>query len=75
MNILLIGVLALLLAAPEDVKTREAPRKKTVSAADAEAVVVHSEWGRARFSELAPGVPVRHIDMPVRPPAFAEQSG
>jgi len=37
-NILLIGVLALLLAAPEDVKTREAPRKKTVRAADAEAV-------------------------------------
>lgn len=35
----------------------------------AEAVVVHSEWARARFEQLAPGVPVRHIDMPIKPPA------
>lgn len=32
----------------------------------AEAVVVHSEWSRARFREVAPGVPVAHIRMPVR---------
>lgn len=43
-------------------------------AASAEAIIVHSEWGRARFNALAPGVPVRHIDMPVRPPAEVEDS-
>jgi glycosyltransferase involved in cell wall biosynthesis/SAM-dependent methyltransferase len=36
----------------------------------AEAVVVHSEWARARFEAIAPGVPVRHIEMPVRPHGF-----
>ena len=35
----------------------------------AEAVIVHSEWSRKRVSEIAPGVPVAHIPMPVRPPA------
>jgi 2-polyprenyl-3-methyl-5-hydroxy-6-metoxy-1,4-benzoquinol methylase/glycosyltransferase involved in cell wall biosynthesis len=33
----------------------------------AEGIVVHSEWSRARFREVAPGVPVAHIQMPVRP--------
>ncbi|MDQ5838187.1 MAG: methyltransferase domain-containing protein [Acidobacteriota bacterium] len=35
----------------------------------AEGLVVHSEWSRARLSQIAPGVPVAHIQMPVRPPA------
>ncbi|HYY96642.1 MAG TPA: methyltransferase domain-containing protein [Pyrinomonadaceae bacterium] len=38
-------------------------------AQSAEGLVVHSEWGRARLSQIAPGVPVAHIQMPVRPPA------
>ena len=40
----------------------------------AEAVVVHSEWARARFERLAPGVPVRRVNMPVRPPAAARRA-
>ncbi len=38
-------------------------------AVQAEAIIVHSDWSRARFKEIAPGVPVRHIDMPLKPPA------
>lgn len=33
----------------------------------AEGIVVHSEWGRARFAQLVPGVPVAHINMPIKP--------
>jgi glycosyltransferase involved in cell wall biosynthesis/SAM-dependent methyltransferase len=39
-------------------------------AAAAEAVIVHSEWSRERFAEIAPGVLVGHISMPVKPPTF-----
>jgi len=35
----------------------------------AEGIVVHSEWGRARFAKLVPSVPVAHINMPIKPPA------
>lgn len=38
-------------------------------ARSAEGIIVHSEWSRARVAEIAPGVPVAHIQMPVRPPA------
>ncbi|HEX3557969.1 MAG TPA: methyltransferase domain-containing protein [Pyrinomonadaceae bacterium] len=38
-------------------------------ARSAEAIVVHSEWSRARLARVAPGVPVAHIRMPVRPAA------
>lgn len=31
----------------------------------AEGIIVHSEWGRARFAAIAPGVPVARISMPV----------
>jgi 2-polyprenyl-3-methyl-5-hydroxy-6-metoxy-1,4-benzoquinol methylase/glycosyltransferase involved in cell wall biosynthesis len=34
----------------------------------AEGIIVHSEWSRARFAAIAPGVPVAHIPMPVRFP-------
>ncbi len=34
----------------------------------AEAIIVHSEWSRARFAKLAPDVPVAHINMPIKPP-------
>jgi glycosyltransferase involved in cell wall biosynthesis/SAM-dependent methyltransferase len=34
----------------------------------AEGIVVHSEWGRARFAKLAPSVTARHINMPIKPP-------
>lgn len=34
----------------------------------AEGIVVHSEWARARFAEIAPAVPVAHINMPVKQP-------
>ncbi len=33
----------------------------------AEAIIVHSEWSRARFAGLAPAVPVAHINMPIKP--------
>ncbi|MEP6741025.1 MAG: glycosyl transferase family 1, partial [bacterium] len=33
----------------------------------AEAIVVHSEWVRARFAALAPTLPVAHINMPIKP--------
>jgi glycosyltransferase involved in cell wall biosynthesis/SAM-dependent methyltransferase len=36
-------------------------------ARSAEGIVVHSEWGRARFKALAPSVPVAHINMPIQP--------
>ena len=36
-------------------------------AREAEAIVVHSGWARARFAAAAPGAHVRHIPMPVRP--------
>jgi glycosyltransferase involved in cell wall biosynthesis/SAM-dependent methyltransferase len=35
----------------------------------AEGLVVHSEWARALLAAVAPGVPVAHIQMPVRLPA------
>ncbi|MCA1635829.1 MAG: methyltransferase domain-containing protein [Acidobacteria bacterium] len=44
-------------------------------ASGAEGIVVHSEWGRARFAEIAPGVPVRHINMPVAAAAAASEAG
>src|SRR5437870_341963 len=34
-----------------------------------EAIIVHSEWARARFAKLAPAVPVKHIAMPIVLPA------
>ena len=34
----------------------------------AEGIVVHSEWARARFAEIAPAVPVAHINMPIKQP-------
>ena len=35
----------------------------------AEAIIVHSEWARSRFERIAPGIPVRRVDMPVGTPA------
>ncbi len=35
-------------------------------ARDAEAIIVHSEWARARFASSAPAVPVAHINMPIK---------
>src|SRR5437588_572359 len=32
----------------------------------AEGIIVHSEWSRARFAAIAPGVPVAHIPMPLK---------
>jgi glycosyltransferase involved in cell wall biosynthesis len=32
----------------------------------AEAIIVHSEWSRARFAALTPELPVAHINMPIR---------
>src|SRR6266508_2004578 len=32
----------------------------------AEGIIVHSAWSRARFSRIAPGVPVTHIAMPIK---------
>lgn len=32
----------------------------------AEAIIVHSEWSRARFAGIAPAVPVAHINMPIK---------
>jgi 2-polyprenyl-3-methyl-5-hydroxy-6-metoxy-1,4-benzoquinol methylase/glycosyltransferase involved in cell wall biosynthesis len=40
----------------------------------AEALIVHSEWARARLAEIAPAVPVAHIPMPVRAPADARRA-
>ncbi len=40
----------------------------------AEGLIVHSEWSRARFEMIAPGVPLAHINMPVRPPGAAPPS-
>ncbi|MBC7931418.1 MAG: methyltransferase domain-containing protein, partial [Rubrivivax sp.] len=39
----------------------------------AEALIVHSEWARARLAEIAPAVPVAHIPMPVRAPDDARR--
>ena len=36
----------------------------------AEGIVVHSEWGRARFAKVVPSVPVAHINMPIKTPAI-----
>lgn len=36
-------------------------------ARSAEGIIVHSEWGRARFLALAPSVPVAQIHMPIKP--------
>jgi 2-polyprenyl-3-methyl-5-hydroxy-6-metoxy-1,4-benzoquinol methylase/glycosyltransferase involved in cell wall biosynthesis len=33
----------------------------------AEGIIVHSEWGRARFAGIAPAVPIAHINMPLKP--------
>ncbi len=35
-------------------------------AGSAEGIIVHSEWGRARFASLVPSVPVTHINMPIK---------
>lgn len=32
----------------------------------AEAIIVHSQWSRARFARSAPSVPVAHINMPIK---------
>ncbi len=34
----------------------------------AEAVIVHSRWSQSHLNEIASGVPVSHIPMPVKPP-------
>ena len=36
-------------------------------ARDAEGIIVHSEWGCARFARVAPSIPVAHINMPIKP--------
>src|ERR1043166_1144557 len=36
-------------------------------AQNAEGGIVHSEWGRARFATTTPGVPIAHINMPIKP--------
>ncbi|MCA1615622.1 MAG: glycosyltransferase family 4 protein [Acidobacteria bacterium] len=38
----------------------------------AEALIVHSEWSRARLRRIAPAVPVRRINMHVLPDALAK---
>lgn len=35
-------------------------------ARNAQGIVVHSEWSRRRFAEIAPSVPVAHIQMPMK---------
>jgi len=40
-------------------------------ARNAEAIIVHSEWSRARFARSVPEVPVAHINMPIKPPLKA----
>lgn len=41
----------------------------------AEGIIVHSEWSRSRFAEIAPTVPVTRIPMPVMfPPSSRRQS-
>ncbi len=37
-------------------------------ARSAEGIVVHSEWARARLAEIAPAVPIAHINMPIKQP-------
>jgi 2-polyprenyl-3-methyl-5-hydroxy-6-metoxy-1,4-benzoquinol methylase/glycosyltransferase involved in cell wall biosynthesis len=37
-------------------------------ARNAEGIIVHSEWARARFAEIAPAIPVVHINMPLKLP-------
>ena len=44
-------------------------------ARDAEGIIVHSEWARARFAKLVPAVPVAHINMPIRPLRNSESEG
>jgi 2-polyprenyl-3-methyl-5-hydroxy-6-metoxy-1,4-benzoquinol methylase/glycosyltransferase involved in cell wall biosynthesis len=39
----------------------------------AEGIIVHSEWSRSRFEEIAPGVPLTRIAMPVKLPAERTQ--
>jgi 2-polyprenyl-3-methyl-5-hydroxy-6-metoxy-1,4-benzoquinol methylase/glycosyltransferase involved in cell wall biosynthesis len=34
----------------------------------AEGIIVHSEWSRARFTNIAPAIPVEHINMPIKMP-------
>ncbi len=38
-------------------------------AREAEAIIVHSEWSRARLAQSAPGVPIARIQMHVKPHA------
>jgi 2-polyprenyl-3-methyl-5-hydroxy-6-metoxy-1,4-benzoquinol methylase/glycosyltransferase involved in cell wall biosynthesis len=40
----------------------------------AEGIIVHSEWSRARFATIAPGVPVARIAMPLKFPAEVRAS-
>jgi SAM-dependent methyltransferase/glycosyltransferase involved in cell wall biosynthesis len=42
-------------------------------ARSAEGIIVHSQWARARFAELAPTVPAAQINMPIKPPAAHRQ--
>jgi len=35
-------------------------------AQNADGIIAHSEWGRSRLETLAPGVPVAHINMPIK---------
>jgi glycosyltransferase involved in cell wall biosynthesis len=42
-------------------------------ARSSEAIIVHSEWSRERFREVAPGVPVARISLPVKPQTAAHR--
>ena len=35
-------------------------------ARNAEGIIVHSEWSRSRLAVTAPGIPVHHINMPIK---------
>jgi 2-polyprenyl-3-methyl-5-hydroxy-6-metoxy-1,4-benzoquinol methylase len=37
-------------------------------AISAEGIIVHSDWGRARLAQIAPGVPIAHVPMPLKFP-------
>ena len=34
----------------------------------AEGIIVHSEWSRSRLAVTAPGIPIKHINMPIKLP-------
>src|SRR6266851_4205805 len=40
-------------------------------AQNANGIIAHSEWARSRFETLAPGVPVAHINMPIKSPQMS----